>query len=241
MTNKQFNTIFSAFILIGMAAALVLTTFLKFSDAQTTYDRAILLVSAVGALTGILATVTGANGKIITFLFGTIDVVIYSMMCIINHSYGTAAMHLLYLLPMQFVGIYQWKKRGASRKSEVKPRRLGARQWALAAGVFLVASAVAYVVLLQFNEEAAGKFFVAAVLTDALVTVCNIFGQFLMSTAYAEQWFFWIGVNISSITMWSIALGKPETADFALIYVVKYCFYLLNAINGLRNWLQRSR
>lgn len=241
MTNKQFNRIYSSFILIGMAAVLLITTTLKFDDCSSVKDKVLLVVSSFGALCGILCTVTGANGKLITFLFGLLDVTIYSVMCLIGHNYGTAALHIVYLIPMQFVGISQWKKRGAGAGREVKPRRLSARQWAIASGAFLAASFIAYLILLQFNESSAGKFLVAAVLSDAIVMVCNIIGQFLMATAYAEQWFFWIGVNISSIVMWSFAFSRPETADIALIYVVKYCFYLLNSLNGLRNWMLRSR
>lgn len=239
--NTRFNKAFSLFILIGMATVLTLTTILKLGQDQTPVERTYLIISAVGAIAGILCTVSAANGKAVTFLFGIIDILIYSAMCIVGKNWGTAAMHLLYLLPMQFVGIWQWKKRGATKKKEVKARRLGGRQWALISIAFLGVSAVTYFILLQFNEDAAGKFIVAAVLTDALVTVCNIFGQFLMSTAFAEQWLFWIGVNISSIIMWSIATAKPDCSDFAVIYIVKYSFYLLNALNGLRNWIRLSR
>ena len=239
--NEKFNKGFSLFILAGMATVLTITTLIKFRASGDPTDRLYLTISAIGAIAGILSTVCAANGKILTFLFGIIDVVIYSAMCIVSTRWGTAAMHILYLLPMQFVGIWQWKRRGSKDRKEIKARRLNGRQRLLASGLFLLTSFVAYVILLQFDENAADTFIVAAVLSDALVTVCNIFGQFLMSTAYMEQWIFWIGVNISSIVMWSIKMAEPDNSDFAIIYVVKYSFYLLNALNGLRNWIRMSR
>jgi len=79
-----------------------------------------------------------------------------------------------------------------------------------------------------------------AVLMDAVSMVCNILGQYLLSTAYMEQWVFWILVNIASVIMWSVSLR--QTADqYSAIYVVKYAFYLLNSINGLRIWIGLSK
>ena len=66
MTEKQFNKIFNAFILIGMAVVTVLVTGIKLRAAGS--DETLwLLVSAFGSLMGVLATVCSANGWIITF------------------------------------------------------------------------------------------------------------------------------------------------------------------------------
>lgn len=239
--NSRFNKAFSSFILIGMGVVLGFTTFIKMQGGQTPLDKFYLIVAAVGAIAGILATVSAANGKMVTFIFGIVDVIIYGAMCILGKSWGTAALHLLYLLPMQFIGIWQWKKRQNSDKKELKARRLNGRQLALTTTGFLLLTLGTYIILLQFDQSAANTFIVAAVLSDALVTVCNILGQALMSTAFMEQWIFWIGVNISSIVMWSIKMAESDNSDFAIIYVVKYSFYLLNALNGLRNWIRLSR
>ena len=56
-----------------------------------------------------------------------------------------------------------------------------------------------------------------------------------------EQWLFWIGVNIASVVMWVLTLRQTPDSSYALIYVVKYSFYLLNSLNGLRIWLALSR
>ena len=63
----------------------------------------------------------------------------------------------------------------------------------------------------------------------------------VLSTAYMEQWICWIGVNVSTIIMWVLTLRQEPGSSFALIYVVKYSFYLLNSLNGLRIWLKLSR
>ena len=123
----------------------------------------------------------------------------------------------------------------------MKARRLSSKQRWLAAGVFLAGSVVAYFIIAQFDKSAATTFIKTAVVLDVLPLMCNILGQYLLSTAYMEQWFFWIGVNIASVVMWVLTLRQSPDSSYALIYVVKYSFYLLNSLNGLRIWIGLSR
>ena len=239
MTEKTFNKWFNTFVLVGMAVVTVLVTGLKLRDAQN--GQWMLFISAVGSLTGVLANVLSANGRILTFLFGLIDVTIYGAMCLLGARYGNAALHLLYFLPMQFVGFFQWRKRGVDSEGEVKARRLNGRQWALYGGIFGAGLLVAYFVLLALDQSEAAHIVKWLVLMDAFSMMCNLVGQYLMSTAYMEQWYFWIGVNVASVIMWVLTLRQDPSSSYALIYVVKYSFYFINSINGLRIWLKLSR
>ncbi len=239
MTEKQFNKYFNAFIVIGMAVVTVLVTAIKFRDAEN--GQWLLLISAIGSLTGVLSTVLSANGRILTFLFGLIDVSIYGAMCLAGARYGNAALHLLYFLPMQFVGFFQWRKRGADASKEVRARRLSGKQWLLYGGIFLVGLVIAYFVLAAMDKTEAAGVVKWLVFMDAFSMMCNLVGQYLMSTAYMDQWFFWIGVNISTIIMWVLTLRQDPSSAYAAIYLVKYSFYLVNSFNGLRIWYNLSR
>lgn len=241
--EERFNKWFNAFILIGMTVAIVLTTILKFGAAES--GRIGLLIAAFGSLMGILSVVCSANGRIFTFLFGLLDVSIYAVMCYVNWrrggaGLGNAIINGLYFVPMQFVGFAQWRKRGAEAHKQVKARRLSGKQWMLYTGLFLAGTIVVYAILCAVDKEAAGRFLRVAILMDAVSMVCNILGQYLLSTAYMEQWVFWILVNIASVTMWSVSLSKGGDS-YSLIYLVKYSFYLLNSLNGLRIWMALSR
>lgn len=240
MTEKAFNKGFNVFILAGMAVVTVLVTGIKLRGAAP--DQTLwLLLSAFGSLMGVLATVCSANGWIITFLFGFLDVTIYGIACWMNwHSggsgLGNALLHFAYFVPMQLVGFLQWKRRGAKGESQVKARRLTpAMRWAWL-GITLGATVVLYLILLRFDRSAAEGFLRVAVILDVVPLVCNIIGQLLMSTAYMEQWIFWIAVNVFSIAFW-----VASDQSFAPVYIVKYSFYLINSVNGLRIWLRLSR
>lgn len=241
MSNKSslFNKIFNAFVLIGMAVVTVIVTAIKLGDAEN--GQALLIIAAAGSLAGVLANVLSANGRILTFLFGLIDVTIYGAMCLAGAKYGNAALHLLYFLPMQVVGFVQWKKRGAGEGEQVHARRLNGRQWLLFGCLFLAGLVAAYFILCALDKTEAAGVVRWLVLMDALSMMCNLLGQYLMSTAYMEQWFFWIGVNIASVLMWVLTLRQTPDSAYALVYVVKYSFYLLNSLNGLRIWLDLSR
>lgn len=237
MNEKKLNFWFSVFIVLGMTVMISIATFKGYGGAG---DKTLFLLSAVASILGGLSCVLSSNGLIINFLFGLINVIIYGTTCLVTGKYGIAALTLLYQLPMQVVGIFQWKKLGHSQERGVNARRLTAgRRWTIA-GVFIISSAILYFILLRFDTTGETGFIKYLVLTDALVVMCNVFGQFLMSMAYMEQWLFWIGVNVFTLAMWKVDKGSVGSS-YAQIYIFKYMFYLLNSLNGLRIWLKLSR
>ena len=175
MTDKTFNKWFNTFILVGMAVVTVVVTAIKFKDADS--GRAMLLISAFGSLMGVLCTVLAANGRILTFLFGILDVSIYGIMCLIGTKYGNAALHLLYFLPMQFVGYFQWKNWGAHEEKKVQARRLSGKQWLLYSGIFLVGLVAAYFILAAWDKNEAAGVIKWVAMADAFSMMCNILGQ----------------------------------------------------------------
>ena len=241
MTEKTFNRLFNIFILAGMTLVTCLVTWFKLADADGSKEIFWLLMAAFGSLMGVLATVCSANGWIITFLFGFLDVAIYGVACWMNwrdggSGLGNAILHFAYFVPMQLVGYLQWRRRGAKASSQVKARRLRPLMRWVWLGITVVATVVLYLILARFDRSAANSFLKVAVLLDAMPLVCNVIGQLLMSTAYMEQWIFWLAVNVTSIGMWVFS-----DKSFASVYIVKYAFYFINALNGLRIWLKLSR
>ena len=81
----------------------------------------------------------------------------------------------------------------------------------------------------------------AKLFLDAFVLVLNLIGQILMSWAYMDQWYLWNLVNVFSILLWTNRLMSAGSDSYTIVMVIKYSFYLLNSINGLRIWLGLSR
>ncbi len=247
---NRFNLAFNIFLVTGMLLAVTVTTIFKYQ--QPGVKTFMLLLAAFGSVMGVVNTVMSANGNILTFVFGFIDVLIGTIVYLDNGIMGNFALHAFYFLPMQFLGFWQWSKRGAKirsgegDKSHLEARRLTGRQWAwLVAGIFIGVAAL-YLILLYVDgvKLAAGKIDgidKSKILLDSVVMILNIAGQVLMSLAFMEQWYIWILVNISSISLWSVAVMSGAGSGNAALMLIKYVFYLLNSLNGLRIWLNLSR
>ena len=246
MTKSQnrFNFWFNMFILVGMATAVIIVNIFKLQDPEVQTVKQIII--ALGAVMGVVNTVLSANGNIWTFLFGVLDVCICSYANLDSGNMGQFLQHVLYFLPMQFVGFWQWRKRGAGTKEKVKARRLTGKQWIYVVSAFVAGTALAYGILYWIDLAQMNKGYIqeidkAKILLDATVVVLNILGQVLMLFAYADQWYLWNLVNIFSIMLWTNRLLSDQASSYTIVMVIKYSFYLLNSINGLRIWLKLSK
>lgn len=248
--EKKFNFWFNMFILVGMITAIVVVNFLKISSSGALTVKHIVVV--VGALMGVINTVLSANGNIWTFLFGLLDVGIGAYANYDSGNMGQFAQHAFYFLPMQFIGFYQWRKRGAGKREEsgeiskVKARRLTGRQWIYVTLILIAGTAIAYGILYwvdlqQLNAGKIQEIDKSKLFLDAFILMLNFMGQILMSWAYMDQWYLWNLVNVFSIMLWTNRLMSAQSDSYTIVMVIKYSFYLLNSLNGLRIWLRLSR
>ncbi|MCR5519628.1 MAG: nicotinamide riboside transporter PnuC [Bacteroidales bacterium] len=238
MNEKKFNNYFNAFLLIGMIVCVTVACILNLQKP----DARLLLtiISSIGALMGVISVVLSANGNILTFVFGLIDVLIYSYTLLDQNVPMTLGLHLFYFLPMEFIGFYQWRKRGATAKKAVSARRLPAKGWLNVAALFvLVYGAVLALAWLIARYQ--GNVVWAKMAFDSAVTTANIVALVLMAMAYVDQWYFWTLVNITSIILWIIVLSSGEGSSYTVVQLIKYSFYLLNGLNAIRIWLKLSK
>ena len=217
------------FLIIGVVASNIIYSLLSGS---------VDVVGSVAGIAGVLCVVLVAKGSIWNYLFGIVNVSMYAYISYKAALYGDAALNALYYVPMQFIGWWQWRKRGAAVSADessdgvqVKARRFNWTQRAvLFAGCVAAVIAVGFV-LRHFGDPQPFK--------DSTTTVLSIVAQALMALAFMEQWVLWIITNIVSVVMWSICVSRGE--PHASLMVIMWSFYLLNSVNGLRVWLKLSR
>lgn len=241
--TDRFNFWFNAFILVGMLSAVLYVNIFKAGSADESLWKTIIFT--VGAVMGVCNTVLSANGNILTFVFGVLDVAICAWTNLDSGNIGIFLQHILYFLPMQFVGIWQWRKRGAHKGHKVRARRLSGRQWLYVAAAAVLGTALCFGILYWIDaaQLKAGRIESidsAKIALDASVVVLNIIGQVLLSLAFAEQWYIWTAVNVFSILLWINRLMSPGAETYTAVMLIKYCFYLLNSLNGIRIWLKLS-
>ena len=237
MNDSKFNKWFNAFLLVGMIACVTVACVMNLGkpDARV----ALTILSSVGALMGVISVVLSANGNILTFVFGLVDVLIYSYTLLDQNVPMTLGLHLLYFLPMEFIGFFGWRKRGATAKKAVQARRLTPKGWLnVIALLILVYGAVLAVAWLIARYQ--GTLDWAKMSFDTAVTTANIVALVLMAKAYMDQWYLWLLVNITSIILWIIVLSSGEGSEYTVVQLIKYSFYLLNGLNAIRIWLKLS-
>ena len=230
MMNNKVLSLYDWFLIVG-----VIVSNLVYSLMTGTLD----LVGSVAGITGVLCVVLVAKGSIWNYAFGLVNVSLYAWISFQSSLYGDAALNALYYLPMQFIGWWQWRKRGAAMSEaeaggesvQVKARRL---TWAQRAYLALgcVLSIIGVAVLLEHLGD-------HQPLKDSTTTVLSIVAQALMALAFMEQWCLWIITNVVSVIMWCICLSRGDA--HAGVMVIMWIFYLLNSLNGLRVWLKLSR
>ena len=227
MTNKVLS-LYAWFLIIGVIASHIVYSLLS-GDVDP--------VGSIAAIAGVLCVVLVAKGSIWNYLFGLVNVTMYAYISYKTSVYGDAALNALYYLPMQFIGWWQWRKRGAAMSElegkdvQVKAHRFTWRQRAILAAGCTIAVIAGGFLLRYLNDPQPFK--------DSTTTVLSIVAQALMALAFMEQWVLWIITNIVSVVMWVVFLSKGE--PHAAVMVIMWSFYLLNSINGLRVWLRLSR
>lgn len=228
MKNKVLNG-YDWFLIIGVIASNIIYTILSGN---------LDILGSLAGIAGVLCVVLVAKGSIWNYLFGLVNVSLYAYISYKASIYGDAALNALYYLPMQFIGWWQWRKRGAAvSESEaqggsvlVKARRLDSRQRILLFVGCLAAIIVVGLILSHVGDPQPFK--------DSTTTVLSIVAQALMALAFMEQWALWIITNVVSVVMWVVCAMRGEA--HAILMVIMWIFYLLNSINGFKVWIKLS-
>jgi nicotinamide mononucleotide transporter len=192
------------------------------------------LVGLISSLSGMLCVVLVAKGKIGNYYFGIIQTILYAYISYTYSLYGEAMLNAIFYLPLQFIGIYLWKKNKAQKSAvgeEVAVKKLTKKGWIVVITISVIASLL-YAELLFFIGS-------QQVRIDSVAVVLSIVAQLLMLFRYAEQWVMWIVVNVLSVLLWVITLTTTGGNDYTVL--VMWLAFLVNSIYGYVNWLRMSK
>ncbi|WP_210364035.1 nicotinamide riboside transporter PnuC [Bacillus sp. REN3] len=194
------------------------------------------LLGLISSIAGMLCVVLVAKGKISNYYFGIVQTSTYAYIAYTYGLYGEAMLNGLFYFPVQFIGMYMWRKNqirdAESVKGEDIPvQRLSSQGWIKLLAVVAI-SIVAYGFFLKYLG---GK----SVWIDSATNILSISAQILMLKRYAEQWALWISVNVLSIILWIGALVTTGGNDLSML--VMWSAFLVNSIYGYINWSKMSR
>lgn len=180
-------------------------------------------ISLVSGMLGICSVVLGAQGNILTFVFGFAQVATYTYLCCVERFYAEIAINIYYFITMIY-GVYCWRNRLSNNSLQVQTRRLSIKL--LAWGMLLIAlfSWLTGWLLARFTDDPQPYM-------DAFTTVPAIAAQLLMVLAYREQWYLWLVVDVLAVVMWL----RAENYCMA----VQYVFWCVNCIYGYIQWTRQ--
>ena len=180
-------------------------------------------ISLVSGMLGICSVVLGAQGNILTFVFGFAQVATYTYLCCVERFYAEIAINIYYFITMIY-GVYCWRNRLSNNSLQVQTRRLSIKL--LAWGMLLIAlfSWLTGWLLARFTDDPQPYM-------DAFTTVPAIAAQLLMVLAYREHWYLWLVVDVLAVVMWLRAENYCMAAQ--------YVFWCVNCIYGYIQWTRQ--
>ncbi|MBD1372828.1 nicotinamide mononucleotide transporter [Hazenella sp. IB182357] len=192
------------------------------------------ILGFISALSGMLCVVLVAKGKITNYYFGIVQTSTYAYIAYTYALYGEAMLNAFFYFPIQFIGIYLWRKNQTSssiKGEDIRIKRMTRKGWVRLTLLVLV-SIFLYAL---FLTNIGGK----SVYIDSTTNVLSIVAQILMIRRFAEQWIFWIMVNIFSIILWLTSLWTTGGNEISML--VMWTAFLVNSIYGYINWTKLYR
>ena len=185
------------------------------------------ILSTIATFSGVLCVVLVAKGHISNYLFGLIQVSLYTYLSWGVGYWGEVALNGLYYVPMQFIGFFMWKNRmRKGSKTTVQSKMLTKPQRILLFITCVLLITAGGLVLDYFDDPMP--------YLDSTTTVLSVIAMFLMVKTYAEQWYLWITRKRS----------HHHHVEHGLFPGIRnrasdYCFHVVRIPAQLRSWSVR--
>ena len=175
------------------------------------------ILSLISGVTGIFAVVLCAERKMSFWIFAWIQLITYLILALDQKLYGEVGENIFYAITMIY-GMFVWNKYKVDDK--VKSRSLSKNYFELINIACVVGILLLWYILKRTNDSQP--------FMDSISTIPAIIAQILMITAYKEQWYFWLVIDIASIYMWAVA------GDWCM--VSQFIFWAINCLYGIKKW-----
>lgn len=183
------------------------------------------VMGVISATTGVACVVCTGKGKLMAFVFGLINCVLYAIISYKAELFGEVLLNGLYYVPMQFYGFYVWSKHMNNKTKEVEKLHMTIKNRILAL-LSVIIGTIGFGLFLQNIGD-------AMPFVDAFTTVSSIIAMVISIKMYSEQWWLWIGVDVFSVIMWAKAyMSGNDSIATLMMWIV----FLGNAIIMCYKW-----
>lgn len=220
---KWYEYLMGAIMIVIAARAM----FLGFSTGSADGNPAWLtVINFISAVCGVICIFFTAKANISNFLFATVNTIVYAVYLVYWHIWGTAALEILFYIPMNFISWYFWAKhRDLQLTQKTRAKKLTMGENAACAAVVAGSACIYHMILVRIGGEVAWF--------DAFTLSIGIIATILELLRYREQYVWWIITDIVSVGMY--------IAHFDAVYLTKRTIYLIMAVIGLANWAKLNK
>ena len=220
---KWYEYIMGAIMVLIAARAMILGFTAGEADGNPAWLTVINFISAV---CGVLCIFFTAKANISNFIFATVNTIVYAVYLVYWHIWGTAALEILFYIPMNFISWYFWiRHRDTEITQKTLARKMTLPQNMICAVIVSAAAVGCHAVLVKAGGD--------VVWFDAFTLSIGIVATILELFRFREQYFWWIITDIVSVGMY--------IAHFDAVYLTKRSIYLIMAVIGLINWAKLNK
>ncbi len=183
------------------------------------------VIGILSGLTGIICVICTGKGKLMSFLFGICNVIMYSIISCRAGLYGELMLNVIYYLPMQCYGLYVWSRNMDTVTHEVRKRRMNTKSVIITIAIIIPATALYGI----FLRRTGGIMPFA----DAFSTVISAVTLMISVNMYIEQWILWFAADSINLVMWLIVFVSDKSNGAT---VIMWGTYLVNAVIMYCRW-----
>lgn len=210
-------------VLFGGSVALILGSFFLFHQSDV-----LSLISSLVGVTSLTFTAKGHPiGQMLMIVFGTL----YGIISYECAYYGEMLTYVGMSLPMSVVSLISWMRHPyAGDRSQVAVRKMKPADWGLMVGLNVVVTVAFWFILGALGT---------ANLLPSTLSVTTSFGAVFL-TARRSPWYavLYAANDVVLLVLWVMAaLKDPSYISVIVCFVV----FLLNDLNGFRNWRRMEK
>ena len=183
------------------------------------------IIAVISAICGLMYTIIAGKGKISCYIFGLTGSGFYGYLSFVNGLFGNCLLYLGYYIPMQIIGIFQWRKHLEKRTNEIYRTKLSAKERIIISVVAISGSLILTNLLSLIGDTNPA--------IDSLSTVLSVIGMYLTVRRCIEQWLVWGAVNLLGIILW---LNVISTGTKVYSTVFMWFAYFVMSIYFFIQW-----
>ena len=186
-------------------------------------------VGMIVLITGILNSYYSSVGNKINFPIGVINNLALSYVAFKNNNYGLVIFNLLFFLPINIKGYFEWNKN--SNTDVVKNRGLGLKKGVITIILSIVTGLlVAYLLQLIPGER--------LTYLDSFTNVISFIAGILLMLRYNESWILYLVNNVLDLTLWIINFSSGGF-DSLMVLLMSVMYLVIN-IYALFKWRDKN-